>query len=176
MNIDAAELDDLNSCYHLNASYTTDYVWQMQVRTQEQSAEIRFDTVRLPRAMQVPYPRATDELTAHWKAEGCFLVARHAGGEVVGFIDAHPLPWQQLLWVYNLVVDAPYRRRGIGSRLLQAAMRWATTRRLRQITVEMQTKNYPAIAMAHKHAFQFCGYNEQYYANGDIALFFSRAV
>jgi ribosomal protein S18 acetylase RimI-like enzyme len=43
------------------------------------------------------------------------------------------------------------------------------------MTLEIQTKNHPAISFAQKHGFQFCGYNERYYPNGDIALFFSRS-
>jgi ribosomal protein S18 acetylase RimI-like enzyme len=96
--------------------------------------------------------------------------------EVIGFLDAWPQPWQNLLWISNLVVNQAYRRQGVGSRLIKAARRWATEHDLRQVTLEVQTKNHPAIAFAQKHGFQFCGYNERYYPNGDIALFFSLSV
>jgi ribosomal protein S18 acetylase RimI-like enzyme len=79
-----------------------------------------------------------------------------------------------LLWISNLVIEQRYRRQGLGSKLLKAAIQWAVERDIRQITLEAQTKNYPAISFAQKHGFQFCGYNERYYPNGDIALFFSR--
>jgi GNAT superfamily N-acetyltransferase len=113
MNIFPAELPDLNRCHQLDGAYTTDYVWQMQTHAHGSRLEIRFDKVRLPRSMQVAYPRATDELLSHWEQGGCFLVARNLQDEVVGFIDAQPQPWQGLLWVRNLVVDRPYRRQGI---------------------------------------------------------------
>jgi ribosomal protein S18 acetylase RimI-like enzyme len=176
MQIHAAELADLNLCYQLNMSYTTDYVWQMQTRENGRTIDVRFDTVRLPRPMRVDYPRSPDELAWHWQQDGCFLVARNVQDEVVGFLDAWPRPWQNLLWISNLVIDGAYRRQGFGSRLLKSARRWATERDLAQLMLEIQTKNHPAISFAQKHGFQFCGYNERYYPNGDIALFFSLSV
>jgi ribosomal protein S18 acetylase RimI-like enzyme len=58
--------------------------------------------------------------------------------------------------------------------LLEAANQWALAHSLARVMLEVQTKNHPAIAFAQKNGFQFCGYNERYYPNGDIALFFSR--
>jgi RimJ/RimL family protein N-acetyltransferase len=39
--------------------------------------------------------------------------------------------------------------------------------------MEMHSKNMAAVRLAMKMGFEFCGYNDQYYANQDIALFFS---
>jgi ribosomal protein S18 acetylase RimI-like enzyme len=176
MQIHPAELADLNLCYQLNMAYTTDYVWQMQTRENGRTINVRFDTVRLPRPMRVDYPRSPDELVLHWQQDGCFLVARTMNDEVVGFLDAWPRPSQNLLWISNLVIDQAYRRQGFGSRLLKSARRWAMEHELAQMMLEIQTKNHPAISFAQKHGFQFCGYNERYYPNGDIALFFSLSV
>lgn len=176
MRIYPAELVDLNLCCQLSMSYTTDYVWQMQTRENGRTIDVRFDTVRLPRPMRVDYPRSPDELALHWQQDGCFLVARQGDDEVIGFLDAWPQPWQNLLWISNLVIDQNYRRQGFGSRLLKSARRWARERELAQLMLEVQTKNHPAISFAQKHGFQFCGYNERYYPNGDIALFFSLSV
>lgn len=176
MSIYAAELADIHQCYQLDMSYTTDYVWQMQTRENGRAIDVHFDTVRLPRPMRVAYPRSPDELIDHWQQDGCFLIVRKANDEVVGFLDAWPQPWQNLLWISNLVIDQTHRRQGFGSRLIKAARRWAMEQDLRQLMLEAQTKNYPAICFAQKHGFQFCGYNERYYPNGDIALFFSLSI
>ncbi len=176
MLIHPAELVDINLCYHLNTSYTTEYVWQMQTRENKRTIDVRFDTIRLPRPMRVEYPRSPDELVEHWQQDGCFLVTHNLDEELIGFVDAHPRPWQNLLWVSNLVVDPRYRRQGFGTRLVKAAGEWALEQNLRQLMLEVQTKNHPAISFAQKHGFQFCGYNERYYPNGDIALFFSRSI
>lgn len=176
MQVFAAELADLNQCHLINGNFTTDYVWQMQTHTSGPRTDIRFDRVRLPRPMQVAYPRATDELLDHWQQEGCFLVTRSTQDEVAAFIDAQPRQWQEVLWVHNLIVDRRFRRQGHASALLKAAVQWARHEHLHKIMLEMQTKNYPAIALAQKHGFQFCGFNERYYTNGDITLYFYLSI
>lgn len=176
MKIYPAELADLNICCKMTTSYTTDYVWQMQSRDNGHSTDIRFDTVRLPRSMQVQYPRSSDELFDHWQQDGCFLVARNDNDTVIGFIDAQPHPWQKLLWVYNLVVDKPYRKQGCGKLLVKSAMQWAVNHDLYKIILDVQTKNHPGISFAQKLGFQFCGYHEHFYANRDIALFFYQTI
>lgn len=176
MQVHSAELADINICYQMDMSYTTDYVWQMQSQENGRTIDVRFDTVRLPRPMRVQYPRSPDELIDHWQQDGCFLVIRNLDDEVVGFLDAQPRPWQNLLWVFNLAIRHDYRQRGFGTALLKAATRWALEHDLHQIMFEIQTKNYPAISFARKSGFQFCGYHERYYPNGDITLFFSRSI
>jgi ribosomal protein S18 acetylase RimI-like enzyme len=172
MQIRPAELPDLNACYLLNGNYATDYVWQMQNRNQGHRIDIRFDRVRLPRKMQVEYPRSPNELLEHWQQEGCFLVIRNRQEQVVGYLDALPQAWQHLVWIHNLVIAPEYRRQGAAGKLLAAAKQWAGQQLLNTIMLEIQTKNYPAIAFAQKHGFKFCGFNERYYTNGDIALHF----
>jgi ribosomal protein S18 acetylase RimI-like enzyme len=171
-----AELTDLNACYNMSAAYTTDYVWQLQTRDNEHKTDIQFSTIRLPRSMKVDYPRSPDELFEHWEQDACFLVARDEQDKVIGFLDAWPQPWQSLLWVFNLVVEKDHRRKGVGTLLLQAARRWALQEQFTKIMLEMQTKNFPAISFAQKHGFHYCGYNEHYYANGDIVLFFYQNI
>jgi hypothetical protein len=42
--------------------------------------------------------------------------------------------------------------------------------------MEMTTKNNPAICMARKLGYEFCGYNDHYYETQDIALYFGRSI
>jgi len=79
-------------------------------------------------------------------------------------------------WIYDLVVRRRYRQQGIGTALILAAQNWANTRASHRIVLEMQSKNYPAIRLAKKMGFDFCGFNEWYFSNNDIALFFSRRI
>ncbi len=176
MHVYQAELTDINDCHQFDLSYTTDYVWQMQTREQGRTIYVSFDTVRLPRPMQVEYPRPADELATHWQQHDCFLVAKNSMGNSVGFLDAQAQLFQERLWIFNLAVNRSERQRGVGTVLLKSAHRWALQQGIHQIMLEIQTKNHPAISFAQKHGFQFCGYNELYYPNGDIALFFSRNI
>ena len=46
----------------------------------------------------------------------------------------------------------------------------------RRLVLEVISKNQPGIRLAQKFGFEFCGYNDQYYPNQDVALFFGRAL
>ncbi len=174
MRVYPAELVDLNDCCQMTMAYTTDYVWQMRTGENGRTLDIHFDMVRLPRPMRVEYPRSSDELVEHWQQKDCFLIVRNTTDDIVGFMDAQARPWQNLVWIFNLVIAPACRRQGFGALLLEATTQWARQQHLTRLMVEVQTKNYPGISFAQKHGFQFCGYNERYYPNGDIALFFSR--
>jgi ribosomal protein S18 acetylase RimI-like enzyme len=177
MEIRVPDLADLNACVQLDGSYTTDYVWQM--RQERPSAmpsgvvTVVFQSVRLPRSVRVPYPRPSDELVEHWQRPGCFLVAAE-GDEVVGFADARPVPWNASVHIENLIVASGVRGRGIGTLLLDAVAEWARTNGLHQLVLEAQTKNVPAIRFYQKNGAVFCGFNDHYYPNRDVAVFFSR--
>jgi len=173
MIIRLAELADLNLCCELDGSYSTNYVWQMQPHENERSIEVSFDTVRLPRPMKVAYPRNADELLPNWRQGECFLVGADASGQPIAFLDMTAQAWHGVGWIRNLIVHRDYRRQGVASGLLRAARHWALDNELSKLTLETQTKNYPAIRFAQKHRFTFCGYNDRYYSNGDIAVFFS---
>jgi GNAT superfamily N-acetyltransferase len=166
-----AELADLHKCLAISTAFMTDHVWQMDGHETNDVVSSTFSTVRLPRAMTVRYPRDTDSLLDDWRLGECFLVADD-GDEVIGYLDMAVAKWSRTGWVNNLVVAAPYRRQGVGTALLRAAGRWAQDNDLQKIMAETQTKNYPAICFYQKNSYRFCGYNDQYYVNQDIALFF----
>lgn len=166
---------ELQACLALERAYVTDYVWQMEMRDEGEDPTIRFRTVRLPRAVRVEYPRAAAELTESWKRRDCFLIAA-TEDVIMGFVHMYAEPSKSSGWIRDLIVGEAYRRRRIGSALLEQTARWALLHHIRHITLEMQTKNYPAIAFARSHGFVFCGYNDRYYSNGDIALFFDSQV
>lgn len=175
MIVRPAILGDLEACLALDNSFTTDYVWQMESREKEEEISIAFRTVRLPRIMRVSYPRDNDHLLHNWRKEECFLVADE-GGVVRGYIDMTVQAWHMTGWINNLVVAKSSRRRGIGSALLKAAVRWGYEQGLKQVVAETQTKNYPAICFYQKNGFTFCGFSDHYYTNQDIALFFAQSL
>lgn len=171
----ARDEQDFERCQSLSHSYSTEYVWQMDVREAGDELAVRFRTVRLPRIMQVAYPRSQQDLTASWQQRDCYLVAV-ADSVILGYVNMRVTASSPHGWIYDLVVGEPFRRRRIGSALLEQATRWALLHDIHQLTLEMQTKNYPAIIFARKHGFSFCGFSDRYYANQDIALFFGKNV
>jgi ribosomal protein S18 acetylase RimI-like enzyme len=171
MNVRPAALADVNACLALDHAFVTDHVWQMKVHEADASVAVTFQTVRLPRLMRVDYPRALEQLVDDWQQGEGFFVAE-VDGQVRGYIDCLAQKWQELVWVANLAVDREFRRRGIGSALMRQAWQWTRDQGLKSLLAEATTKNYPALRFFEKQGFQFCGYNDHYYLNQDIALFF----
>lgn len=176
MIIRGADLKDLNTCALIDTSYVTERVWQ--IRTEERPYEeiaVTFQTIKLPRSVRAESPRESGHLLEDWQRSECFLVADEEG-EIRGYLNMIVEASDAMGWIRDLAVPRTYRRGGIGSELLRAGFRWARERNLRAILVETQTKNYPSICFCRKHGFVFCGFNDHYYPNQDIAIFFARNV
>ena len=75
MLLRVATLADLNPCLALDADSQTDHVWQMDKREIGGMIAVRFQAVRLPRAMRVAYPRRRDDLLSCWESGSLILVA-----------------------------------------------------------------------------------------------------
>jgi ribosomal protein S18 acetylase RimI-like enzyme len=166
---------DITSLVALEHDFTSEYVWQMEILAGEGRMEVNFRQIRLPRSVRVDYPRSPRSLTMDWERRSGILVAV-LDGHPVGYAVIKLDPIQGTCWLTDLAVMRRLRRQGIGTALLFACEDWAAQRSSRYIIMEMQPKNDPAYSLAEKLGFEFCGYNDRYYANNDIALFFAKSV
>lgn len=175
IEIRPATTADLQLLVNLEHSYETEYVWQMDRLIEERKISINFREIRLPRAVRVEYPRSPNKLEQEWSPRYTILVAAKDESQV-GYIRINCDTVPNSAWVTDLVISEGYRRQGIASALTLAAQEWVTQHGCKRLILEMQSKNYPAIQMAQKLGYEFCGYNDHYYANQDIVLFFARFI
>lgn len=166
---------DISQMMTLDHSSTSDYVWQLDLRKESGQVFAGFREVRLPRPVHVAYPRNHRSLADEWTKCSATLVAL-AGFTLVGYVCIMEQSLRTTAWVTDLVVHSGSRRQGVGSALLAASWDWALSRGDRSIFLEMSSKSYPAIRLALKLGFEFCGYNDQYYVTNDVALFFGRTL
>jgi ribosomal-protein-alanine N-acetyltransferase len=96
--------------------------------------------------------------------------------EAVAYIRFSDIMVPHAVWITDVVVGRPLRRQGLARKLISTAETWGLQRGLRKAIIEVQSKNVPGIHMVQKLGFEFCGYNDQYYASRDVALFFSRSI
>jgi GNAT superfamily N-acetyltransferase len=151
----------------------TDMVWQLDRFSDNGNESINFREIRLPRPIRVEYPYSAGNLLDRSKVLAIVLLA--CMEEVpIGFIGLTTYHSYSSTWIKELVVHERWRRRGFATVLIRAAYDWSIERNIYRMTMEMSSKNFPAISLARKHGFEFCGYDEYYYANNDIALFFSK--
>jgi ribosomal protein S18 acetylase RimI-like enzyme len=94
----------------------------------------------------------------------------------VGYIGLSDQFAPKTVSITDCVIREDLRRKGIGTALVMASQEWGAEHGFCKAILEMQSKNHPAIQMARKLGYEFCGYNDHYYVNQDIALFFSRAL
>ena len=164
---------DLPILMALDHSCQTDYVWQMDVLHEESQAGAIFREIRLPRSVTIPYPRQVETLFENWNRRSGMLAAV-IGKEVIGYIRMNDTVLPHTAWLSDIVVSPRFRRQGVGMSLVLAAQSWAVDRKDKRALLEMSSKNHPAISMARKLGYEFCGYNDKYYEKNDIALFFGR--
>lgn len=171
----AAEEEDLAACLALDHSSTSDYVWQVEVQETQGRISYAFHTVRLPHPTNVTCSQDAEAVWAAWRNQECLLVAA-GDGPIYGYLNMRLDRSHGLGWISDLVVDRSWRRRRVGTALLLQAREMARSHGLRRLIVETQTKNFPAIAFCQRHGLTLCGFNDQYYPNYDIALFFSQSL
>ena len=167
--------NDLSRLMGFDHSITSESVWQLELRHDTGQVTAAFREVRLPRSISVTYPHNPFALAEDWVRRSMLYTAS-IGQEPAGYISLLERGIDSVVSVTDLVVNLAHRRQGVGSALLAVAQDWAGGRSHRRLILEMQSKNLPAIRLAQKFGYEFCGYNDHYYLTQDVALFFSKAL
>ena len=110
-----------------------------------------------------PESRQVIETLLPGVAEGWSLVAVK-GNSLNGFAVASWLRQEAAAEVEGLVVDQDYRRRGIGSALIEACMAWAANAGALSIRLEVRASNAAALALYQRHGFSTVGSRRAYYS------------
>ncbi len=96
-------------------------------------------------------------------------------GRIAGQILVHE-NWNKLAIVWDLVVDPPFRRIGVGRQLMRQAIGWARQRGLPGVMLETQNINAAGCRLYESCGFVLGGVDRYLYAatlpgSGEIALF-----
>ena len=99
----------------------------------------------------------------------------YADGQLAGQILVHE-HWNRCAIIGDIAVDPPYRRRGVGRRLIEQAVAWARGRGLPGIMLETQNINVPACRLYERCGFVLGGFDACLYrgvmpGTREIALF-----
>lgn len=166
---------DLPRLMGMNHSIESESVWQLELRRDGSQIAATFREVRLPRPTCLTYPHDPYALADDWVRKSMMFTALMGAGPV-GYVSLFERGSASVVWIMDLVVDLPSRRKGVAAALLNAAQAWAQERSHRRLMLEMQSKNVPTIRLAQKFGFEFCGYNDHYYLTQDVALFFAKSL
>ena len=168
---------DIPACLQLDHHYETDLVWQMTFDEKPGHWQIGFLDQHLPRTLEAEYIPSESRLRLSLPTEQCFLVAvTRETNEPLGYLAMRNDPIHRIGRIHDLVVSVPYRHQRIATRLLTIARQWAKEHHINTLMIETATQNYPGIVFAQQSGFRFCGFNDNYFPNQDIAVFFSQSL
>lgn len=107
----------------------------------------------------MPWPASTFIKDIESTRSVCY-VAR-IEGKLVGYAVGWLVPNE--LHVGNLAIDLPFRRRGIGSRLLSVLLDLASAKGIGRTTLEVRASNAKAISLYRKFGFKEVALVPNYY-------------
>lgn len=108
---------------------------------------------------------ATIYLDIHKWWRDAFLVAEE-DSRIVGFVAGISNAPQNAR-ILMLGVLAPYRRRGIGSSLIDAFLQQCALRAMRTVELEVRVSNADAIRFYGRYGFQIAGTLPRFYTDGE---------
>lgn len=186
LRVRAAIMADRNACGAIDTSYTTDSVWQLDQRQDDNEIRIGLRQISLPKPMAATEPMDVP-FVSH--ADTLWLVVEELEvpptgrettsptvGTVVGFLTATIEPRREIVYLRAVAVARDYRRQHLGSALIEHMRRWAAREGVPEITADVSAKNAPALRLLQRSGFRFCGYSDRLYRNGEVALFLAMAV
>lgn len=97
-----------------------------------------------------------------------YIVAKDEQNNIVGYAGI----WQPIdeAHITNIVTKKDKRRNKIGTRMLEELIKIAKEKKLKDITLEVNVNNIPAINLYKKYNFKEVGIRKKYYNNSDDAI------
>ena len=96
------------------------------------------------------------------------VFAAEIEGKQVGWIELGFHKWNNRMRIWELLVKEGFRRKGIGTLLVDHAVELSKKRGARMLVVETQNCNVPAINFYLKQEFELIGFDIAAYSNEDI--------
>lgn len=114
--------------------------------------------------------RFSGELYEDYFEDGAIAYRLENDDETIGFLEISIEQWSNRLRITNLLIFEKYRNQKYGTLLLDKAKKVAHKQSVREIVLETQTCNYPALQAYFKNGFRINGIDLSCYSNKDVAL------
>jgi ribosomal protein S18 acetylase RimI-like enzyme len=155
--------DDV-SVPELKYAYVTTSYYDVSVLYQELCWKVELTLKPLEKPLEKSF---VDRLFAE-HVEDPRVFATVLAGQQVGWAELGYQRWNNRMRLWEFLVKEEFRRVGIGSLLMQRAIKVAREKRARMLVLETQSCNVPAIDFYVKHGFQLVGFDIAAYSNEDI--------
>ena len=175
IEIGVAELEEYPQIAAMDLSFESDYVWKTQTLEEYESFESSFQRIRLPKTIRVSF-QAYSSANLETLIRNREILSVRYDDRVIGYVRLERDETVNRLMLKTGGIMPEYRNKGVGSVLLDQVTEIARHNSLRSIVCMVQAKNDPAIHFLLSHGFVFCGYQEFFFRNMEIGLFFSKNV
>lgn len=175
IEIGAATLDEFAQIAQMDLSFESDYVWKTQMLEGLGSFEASFQRIRLPKTIRVSFQAYCTVNLDNLIRERSILSVRYED-KVIGYMRMEQDETVNRLILKSGGVMPEYRNKGVGSVLLERITEIARHNNIRSLICMVQAKNDPAIHFLMARGFVFCGYQEFFFRNMEIGLFFSKNI
>ena len=152
--------------YKLNFHYISHNYFDIEISRSDDGFQISF----LKKPYDTPFekmPDDSDKLFQPWwddiKAWGI-----EENGQLIAVIETAVEEWSNRLRVTELWIDDAHRRKGIGTALMDVALRRAKDENRRVLMLETQSRNEGAIAFYLAYGFSLIGFDACAYQNNDM--------
>ncbi len=108
----------------------------------------------------------------HKESPDTFLVAEFLK-RVVGYVIA-VVEYGDVGHILSIAVKKEFRRRGIGSLLLEEILKRLKRKNCKSVYLEVRVSNIPAISLYKKYGFICKGIIRKYYLDGEDAFLFKK--
>ena len=144
--------------------YTANLHYKVEIQHAKKSWTAKLTLTPLPEPTQ---KRFTEQLFAEHVEEPRAFAATHRGKQI-GWIELGYEKWNNRMRVWELLIKKEYRGKGIGTQLMQHAIKLAKERGARMLVLETQSCNVKAIQFYLKHGYDLIGFDTAAYSNQDI--------
>lgn len=149
----------------LHFEYTTDRYYEVSYREDSSGWQITFTE----RRFDSPVSYSFSESMYQPYMINPLAYAVELGERPVGWLMLRRDYGSGRARIDELLVERPYRGRGIGTLLVKTALAAARRDRMRQVIVETQNHNFPAVQFYRAQGFVFTGCDLTCYSNQDLA-------
>ncbi len=152
--------------YKLDFSYISEYYYDLKVESVVGEYKARLERKKFEKPFVNP-DRGVDWLYAdYWKDAKAYGI--EINGELIAVIELFYEEWSERCRVTELWIKKEYRRKGIGTKLMNFAKERAAQLGARLLMLETQTSNSDGIAFYLAQGFNVIGFDKTCYGNKDV--------
>jgi ribosomal protein S18 acetylase RimI-like enzyme len=162
-------IDDLKRGGFFFTGYESDQMYRVEKSETEDNTVISLRLEKRDSPYVKRWARTRDDLEMQKEvaAQGLSWGA-FSGESLVGVALLELRHWNNSLHLHDLEVMPGFRGLGVGGMLMDKTLETARAEKVRVITLETQTTNYPAVKFYRRHGYQIDGVDLSFYTNHDI--------